>query len=80
MRRFASVPAGSGLIPAQSGIPVATLVNAIADLEYAMRSREAIKRAFARWMVVHVGAAMVMYAALALHIWNGFYYGLRWLR
>jgi hypothetical protein len=80
MTRFASVRAGPELPPAQSGIPLATLVNAIADLEYAMRSREAIKRAFARWIVVHVGAAIVMYAALRLHVWNGVYYGLRWLR
>jgi hypothetical protein len=77
MRRLASVPE---LTSAQSGIPVATLLNAIADLEYAMRSRETIKRAFARWMGVHISAAIVMYAALTLHIWNGIYYGLRWLR
>ena len=62
------------------GIPVPALVNAIADLEYAMRGRETIERAFALWMVVHVGASIVMYPALALHIWNGIFYGLRWLQ
>lgn len=61
-------------------IPISTLVNAIADLEYAMRRREAIQRAFAGWTFIHTAAAIVMYAALALHIWNGIYYGLRWLR
>lgn len=57
----------------------AALVNAMADLEYGMRSRETIKRAFRGWMVVHIGAALVMYPTLAMHIWNGFYFGLRWL-
>ena len=55
-------------------------MNAIADLEYAMRRREAIQRAFAGWMFVHIAATIVMCAALALHIWNGVYYGLRWLQ
>jgi hypothetical protein len=63
-----------------AGIPVAALVNAIADLEYGMRRREAIQRAFMAWMVVHVSASIVMYTALTLHVWNGIYYGLRWLR
>ena len=55
------------------------LIGGIADLEYGMRSREAIKRAFAGWMFIHITAALVMYPALALHIWNSLYFGLRWL-
>ena len=62
------------------GISVPALVSAIADLEYAMRGRETIERTFARWIVVHVSASIVMYAVLSLHIWNGIYYGLRWLQ
>jgi hypothetical protein len=30
-------------------------------------------------MFIHITAALVMYPALALHIWNGLYFGLRWL-
>ena len=60
-------------------ITVPELVYAMADLEYAMRRRDGIKRAFAGWMFVHIAASIVMYSALALHIWNGIYYGLRWL-
>lgn len=56
-----------------------SLVGAIGDLEHAIRRREGIKRAFAIWMGVHIAAALVMYAALALHVWNGVYFGLRWL-
>jgi hypothetical protein len=65
------------LIAANPGLQ--RVVNAIADTEYGMRQREGIRWAFASWMVVHVSAALVMYAALALHIWNGIYFGLRWL-
>ena len=66
---------------AMPGRPAAmpALVGAIADLEYAMRSRETIKRVFTGWMFVHITAALVMYPALALHIWNALYFGLRWL-
>ena len=62
------------------GLPVRALVAAIADLEYAIGQREALKRALSRWTVLHVAAALVLYPLLALHIWNGIYYGLRWLR
>ena len=55
------------------------LIGGIADLEYGMRDRETIKRAFAGWMFIHITAALVMYPALALHIWNRLYFGLRWL-
>jgi hypothetical protein len=78
--RLAPVSAGPDMSAGAPGIPLPQLVNAIADLEYAMRRREAIQRAFAGWMFVHIAAAIVMYAALALHIWNGVYYGLRWLQ
>lgn len=65
---------------AVSGVPVLRLVGAISDLERAIGRREALKRALSRWTVVHVAAALVMYPLLALHIWNGIYFGLRWLR
>ena len=42
-------------------------------------SWEALKRAFSRWIVLHVAAALVFYPLLALHVWSGIYYGLRWL-
>jgi hypothetical protein len=78
--RLAPVSAGLDMTAGAPGIPLPQLVNAIADLEYAMRRREAIQRAFAGWMFVHIAAAIVMYGTLTLHIWNGIYYGLRWLR
>jgi hypothetical protein len=61
------------------GVPILQLVDGIADLEYAIGSREAVKRVFMPWIVAHVIAATLMYFLLALHIAGEIYYGLRWL-
>ena len=61
------------------GANLSAVVNTVADIEFSMRHHEGIKRAFAGWIFVHIVGAIVMYAALALHIWNGLYFGLRWL-
>ncbi len=61
-------------------VPLPDLLVAVADLEYSIGAQEKLKRALSRWTVLHVGAAIVMYPLLALHVWNGFYYGLRWVR
>lgn len=71
-----AVPAPAAAAP---GVPIPSLVAGIADLEEAIGRREALKRALARWIVLHVAAALVLYPLLALHIWSGIYYGLRWL-
>ena len=55
------------------------VIEGISELEDAIDGHETIKRIFSRWMVLHISAAIVMYSLLALHIWNGIYYGLRWL-
>ena len=73
------VSAGSTQLLVSSIGPLPKLIGAIADLEYGMRSRETIKRAFTGWMFIHITAALVMSPALALHIWNSLYFGLRWL-
>lgn len=80
---LASVPS-SGAVPTAAAalpdsVPVRALVGAMADLEDAIRRREALKRAFFRWVVAHVAAALVFYPLLVLHVWSGVYYGLRWL-
>lgn len=58
---------------------VLQLVNSIADLEYTIGSREALKKVFMWWIVGHVVAAVLMYLLLTLHIAGEIYYGLRWL-
>lgn len=76
LRTFALVASGAG----SAGVPFRQLVGAIADLEHAIGRREALNRVLSRWTVLHIAAALVMYPLLALHIWNGIYFGLRWLR
>lgn len=58
---------------------VTRLVGGIADLEHSIARRDRIKLALSRCTVVHVAAALVLYPLLVLHIWNGIYFGLRWL-
>ena len=62
-----------------SGLSLDHLLGAISDLEFTIMARDAIKRTLARWTVFHVAVAIVMYGLMALHIWGGYYYGLRWL-
>lgn len=69
------LPSASTLIE----VPILQLVDGIADLEYAIGSREGVKRIFTLWIVAHVVAAVVMYFLLSLHIAGEIYYGLRWL-
>ena len=64
---------------ARPNIPVLQLVEGIADLEYAIGSREAMKTVLRRWIVAHVIAAILMYLLLTLHVAGEIYYGLRWL-
>lgn len=56
----------------------ARLAESIADLEYAIRSHELLKRKFAVWLRFHIAASLVFYVLLALHVWAGIYFGLRW--
>lgn len=65
--------------PGVADMPLPRLIGAIAELEHSIADREALKRMLSRWVVVHIGAALIMYSQLALHVWNGIYYGLRWL-
>jgi hypothetical protein len=54
------------------------LAESMADLEYAIKTHDAIKRWFAGWLRVHIVASILMYLLLALHVWAGIHYGLRW--
>jgi len=61
------------------GVPLEHLLGAMSDLEFAITGRETLKRTLRRWVLLHIGASVLMYGLLALHIWSGIYYGLRWL-
>ncbi|MDD1516960.1 iron reductase [Bradyrhizobium sp. DASA03005] len=60
-------------------VPLLQLVDGISDLETAIGSSEAVKAIFMQWIGLHVLAAIVMYALLAVHVATEVYYGLRWL-
>lgn len=62
-----------------NGAPLGQLLGAMSDLEFTITARETLKRTLARWVVLHIAASIMMYIFLALHIWSGIYYGLRWL-
>lgn len=65
----------AALSPTQTLARVAT---ASADLEYAVRTHEAFKLWFGRWLRFHIVISFVLYALLALHVWAAIHFGLRW--
>lgn len=66
-------------VPAAPDVPILDLVDAIADVEYSLTARDAIKRIAGRWTMVHIVASIAFYGLLLLHVGSGIYYGLRWL-
>ncbi len=61
-----------------SPVAVARLVGSIADVESAIEARETLKRWFSRWLRLHIVLAFALYLFLALHVWAGIHFGLRW--
>lgn len=59
---------------------VTRIAELVADLEYAIRTHELFKRWFSRALTMHIVLSIIFYALLGLHIWAGWYYGLRWFR
>lgn len=54
------------------------LSESVADLEYAIKSHELLKRRFSLWLKLHVASSVLFYALLALHVWASIHFGLRW--
>ena len=59
---------------------VTRIAESVADLEYAVRTHELLKRWFSRALKLHIVLSVILYVLLALHIGAGIYFGLRWLR
>lgn len=59
---------------------VTRIAESVADLEYAVRTHELLKRWFSRSLQLHIALSAVLYVLLAVHIGSGIYFGLRWLR
>ena len=68
--------AATGTLPAP--VRALRLADAIADVEYAIKTHETFKWWFAAWLRVHIVTGVVLYGLLALHVWAAVRYGLRW--
>ncbi|NNC89840.1 MAG: hypothetical protein HKN82_15390 [Akkermansiaceae bacterium] len=55
------------------------LSESIADVEFALRTHETFKRAFSKWLKIHIAISVFLYLLLALHVYSELHYGLRWL-
>ncbi|MDT7040738.1 hypothetical protein [Candidatus Nitronereus thalassa] len=60
------------------GLRAIRLSDAIADLEYAIKTHDTIKHMFTLWLRIHITLSMVLYTLLAFHIWAAIHFGLRW--
>lgn len=59
---------------------VTRTAEGVADLEFAVRTDELLKRWFSRSLQLHIVLSVLLYLLLALHIGSGIHFGLRWLR
>lgn len=62
-----------------SGPPLRT-IEAMADVEYSVVMEARIRSFFRLWLALHIALSMLLYALLALHVWAGLEFGLRWFR
>ncbi len=56
------------------------LAESIADLEYAIKTHELLKRRTSRWLKIHIITSCAFYILLILHIWSAIYFGIRYLK
>lgn len=69
----------SGAVPAGDASRLVAVADTMADVESAIRTEEVMRDLFDKWLPLHIVMAIVLYGLLALHVWSGLYYGLRWL-
>ena len=73
----------AGLLVAAPGAGSASvralqLADAMADLEYAIKTHEKFKQWFGAWLKWHIVISFVLYVLMGLHVWAGIHFGLRW--
>ena len=59
---------------------VTRTAEGVADLEFAVRTDELLKRWFSWSLNLHIVLSVLLYLLLALHIGSGIQFGLRWLQ
>lgn len=77
LRLFLNDGANAGT-PLPAGFRAVRLAESVADLEFAVRTHEAFKTAFATWLKFHIALSVALYTLLGLHVWSALYFGLRW--
>lgn len=60
------------------GFRAVRLAESIADLEYAIKTHELLKRRAAIWLNIHIATSCAFYLLLIFHVWAAIYFGLRW--
>jgi len=82
MRQAMNSIVGNENLPADGKIPLsvraARLAESIADLEYAIKTHELLKRRTMRWLQAHIVTSGAFYLLLVFHIWSAIYFGVRW--
>lgn len=69
---------GASTVAMTRSVRAVQLTESIADVEYAVKTHELFKRVFAKWLKLHIALSIVLYILLALHVWAGIHFGLRW--
>ena len=59
---------------------VSAIAGGIADLEYSIAVHGWMKNWFQKWLRFHLLISGILFFLLALHVWSGVYYGLRWFQ
>lgn len=80
-RLFLNIFTTSGVTdPAEMSTSVRAiiLVESISDVEYAIKAHNTFKCWFATWLKFHITISFILYGLLALHVWAGIHFGLRW--
>ncbi len=79
LQKVSFMPA-AGSEPAEGADAALRMIEAMADLEYAIAMEDRLRTMFRRWLVLHIVLSVLLYGLLALHVWSGIEFGLRWFR
>lgn len=84
VRRVLNSFVGTEKISADAEVPLSVralrLAESIADLEYAIKTHELLKRRTAQWLKAHIVTSCAFYFLLIIHIWSAIYFSLKWFK
>lgn len=84
MRRALNSFIGTQALPAGAKVSLSIralrLAESIADLEYAIKTHEILKRRASRWLKFHIITSCAFYLLLILHVWSEIYFGINWFK